>query len=34
MVQNAGNVLKNGMKKKPVKLKNVPNSMLLTRFFR
>ncbi len=33
MVQNAGNVLKNGMKKKLVILKNMSNSMLLTRFF-
>gem|GEM_PF-1147553 len=34
MVQNAGNVLKNGMQKKPAILKNMPNSMLLTLHFR
>ena len=34
MVQNAGYVLKNGMKKKLVILKNVSNSMLLTLYFR
>ena len=34
MVQNAGNVLKNEMKKKPVILKNMSNSMLLTLHFR
>ena len=34
MVQNAGNVLKNEMKKKPVTLKNMPKSMLLTLYFR
>ena len=34
MVQNAGNVFKNGMKKKLVILKNVSNSMFLTLYFR
>ena len=34
MVQNAGYVLKNVMKKKLVILKNVSNSMLLALYFR